>query len=369
MRDLAPVQERKEAAKRIPEQLILSKVRRMVEEMQNLNKRLEEMMEKEKAKTEMMGAMYKQAMLERAAAATAAGSRQCKESKDGDDGWHLLLRVRLELELVQTNHLPEPSSLPNFLGHLHGQILRSKPQTAAKGSINSSSANSFFLPVKFSFRGKGNSSFSTFSFHLLNRSTTLLLPNFIASSVTALSMQSLQLPLWASNFHSSTRERPYIASFHSFSKPPYNSHNSPPCFSHKSPLLSIISLTRQSLGATSKNTGTRFFLLAKNLSSSIEYGFLNDFFVTITTPKLQMSIARSTILCFLEFLHLALSEAKQLIPCTSSSALIEAALGVNGTPYFLATFLRLSRCLEYSIHRPWIRLEEVSFATPVEEEA
>lgn len=93
-------QERKEAVKRIPEQLILSEVRKMVEEMQNLNKKLQDMeaditeyfkpidkevesiinmqMEKEKAKTEMLGAMYKQAMLEKAEkeAATEATSAE-----------------------------------------------------------------------------------------------------------------------------------------------------------------------------------------------------------------------------------------------------------------------------------------------------
>ncbi|KAJ8432443.1 hypothetical protein Cgig2_027740 [Carnegiea gigantea] len=96
----AMAQERKEAVKRIPEQLILSEVRKMVEEMQNLNKRLQDMeadineyfkpidkevesiinmqMEKEKAKTEMLGAMYKQAMLEKAGkeAATEATSAE-----------------------------------------------------------------------------------------------------------------------------------------------------------------------------------------------------------------------------------------------------------------------------------------------------
>lgn len=85
---LRSAQAKKEAARKIPEQIMLSEVRRMVEEMQNVNKRLEEMeadineyfkpidkevevlmdmqMEKEKAKMEMMGAMYKQVLLEKA---------------------------------------------------------------------------------------------------------------------------------------------------------------------------------------------------------------------------------------------------------------------------------------------------------------
>lgn len=85
---LRSAQEKKLATQKVPEQIVLSEVRKMVEEMQNLNKKLEEMegdineyfkpvdkevealmdmqMEKEKAKMEMMGAMYKQAMLEKA---------------------------------------------------------------------------------------------------------------------------------------------------------------------------------------------------------------------------------------------------------------------------------------------------------------
>ncbi|XP_021725482.1 uncharacterized protein LOC110692742 isoform X3 [Chenopodium quinoa] len=79
---------KKEASRKIPEQIMLSEIRKMVEEMQNVNKRLEEMegdineyfkpidkevgvlmdmqMEKEKAKMEMMGSMYKQALIEKA---------------------------------------------------------------------------------------------------------------------------------------------------------------------------------------------------------------------------------------------------------------------------------------------------------------
>ncbi|CAO2837650.1 unnamed protein product [Amaranthus hypochondriacus] len=91
---LRSAQEKKEATKKIPEQIILSEVRKMVEEMQNLNKKLEDMeadineyfkpvdkeveaimdmqMEKDKAKMEMMGAMYKQALLEKAETQAAA---------------------------------------------------------------------------------------------------------------------------------------------------------------------------------------------------------------------------------------------------------------------------------------------------------
>ncbi|KAL3574915.1 hypothetical protein D5086_023016 [Populus alba] len=39
---LRQAQERKEALRKIPEQFILSEVRRMVEEMQNLNKKIDE---------------------------------------------------------------------------------------------------------------------------------------------------------------------------------------------------------------------------------------------------------------------------------------------------------------------------------------
>lgn len=40
---LCQAEERKAALKKIPEQVILSEVRRMVEEMQSVNKKLEEM--------------------------------------------------------------------------------------------------------------------------------------------------------------------------------------------------------------------------------------------------------------------------------------------------------------------------------------
>ncbi|GAB2220661.1 hypothetical protein Droror1_Dr00008325 [Drosera rotundifolia] len=42
------------------------------------------------------------------------------------------------------------------------------------------------------------------------------------------------------------------------------------------------------------------------------YGFLNDFLVMMTTPKLETSKAFSTILCFLECLILAQSDTSSL---------------------------------------------------------
>lgn len=48
MRSLSvQAQERKEALRKIPEQFILSEVRRMVEEMQNLNKKIDEIVSTE----------------------------------------------------------------------------------------------------------------------------------------------------------------------------------------------------------------------------------------------------------------------------------------------------------------------------------
>jgi hypothetical protein len=48
MRSLSvQAQERKEALRKIPEQFILSEVRRMVEEMQNLNKKIDEIVSNE----------------------------------------------------------------------------------------------------------------------------------------------------------------------------------------------------------------------------------------------------------------------------------------------------------------------------------
>lgn len=88
---LAKAEERKAALKKIPEQVILSEVRRMVEEMQSVNKKLEEMEAaiddylkpidkeaqmimkmqldgEEKLMKEMMQTMQKQALLEKAEA-------------------------------------------------------------------------------------------------------------------------------------------------------------------------------------------------------------------------------------------------------------------------------------------------------------
>uniref|UniRef100_A0A0A9G6V2 Uncharacterized protein n=1 Tax=Arundo donax TaxID=35708 RepID=A0A0A9G6V2_ARUDO len=135
--------------------------------------------------------------------------------------------------------------------------------------MSPSSDSSFFLPTKSSLRGKGNSSSSILRLHLFTLSTTLLLPNFVAKRMTACSMQSLQLPSFASNCISTTRERASTDSIHSCSIPPYNIHSSPPCFSHSSPLFSMISLARQSAAPKSKNIGIRFFLPKKFLSSSM----------------------------------------------------------------------------------------------------
>ncbi|GAB4857403.1 hypothetical protein Ancab_015312 [Ancistrocladus abbreviatus] len=97
---LQSAEKRKEALKRIPEQIILTEVRRMVEEMQNLNKSPEEteaainryfepidkeaeavmnmQLEKEKARMQMMGAMYKQALYEKAEKEVAADLNKTK---------------------------------------------------------------------------------------------------------------------------------------------------------------------------------------------------------------------------------------------------------------------------------------------------
>ncbi|GMH29748.1 hypothetical protein Nepgr_031591 [Nepenthes gracilis] len=97
---LQSAQARKETIKKIPEQIILTEVRRMVEEMQNLNKSLEEteaainkyfepidkeaeaimnmQLEKDKARSEMMGAMYKQALFEKAEKQVAADLNKTK---------------------------------------------------------------------------------------------------------------------------------------------------------------------------------------------------------------------------------------------------------------------------------------------------
>lgn len=96
---LQKAQERKEALKQVPEQIILSEVRRMVEDMQALNKKLEEteaaiedyfkpidkqadiimkmQLEGEERKMkDMMSAMQQQALLEKAEAEKTAHAMQ-----------------------------------------------------------------------------------------------------------------------------------------------------------------------------------------------------------------------------------------------------------------------------------------------------
>ncbi|XP_004245824.1 stress response protein NST1 [Solanum lycopersicum] len=101
---LQQAEERKAAVRKIPEQMILSEVRRMVEEMQALNKKLEdtetaitdyfkpldqqaeEVMKMqlkgdEKRKDEMMEAMQKQALLEMAQAEKQKSMRMLNPNK------------------------------------------------------------------------------------------------------------------------------------------------------------------------------------------------------------------------------------------------------------------------------------------------
>ncbi|XP_028773667.1 uncharacterized protein LOC114730723 [Neltuma alba] len=101
---LQQAQERKEAVRKIPEQIILSEVRRMVEEMQALNKKLEEteatiqeyfkpidkeaemimkmqLEEEEKTMTDMMKTMHQEVLLEEAEAGKISSMQQAEESQ------------------------------------------------------------------------------------------------------------------------------------------------------------------------------------------------------------------------------------------------------------------------------------------------
>ncbi|KAL5815088.1 hypothetical protein ACOSQ3_025883 [Xanthoceras sorbifolium] len=105
---LQQAQERKAALRKLPEQAILSEVRRMVEEMQTLNKKLEEteaaieeyfkpidkeaeiimkiqLEGEEKSMMERMTAMQKQALLEKTEAEKLANNNQSVTSEDGQD--------------------------------------------------------------------------------------------------------------------------------------------------------------------------------------------------------------------------------------------------------------------------------------------
>ncbi|CAA0841310.1 Unknown protein [Striga hermonthica] len=100
---LLQAQERKEALKKVPEQIILSEVRKMVEDMQSLNKKLEEteaaieehfkpidkeaeiimktqLEGEEKSMREMVMAMQRQALLEQAEAERIANSRNSNKT-------------------------------------------------------------------------------------------------------------------------------------------------------------------------------------------------------------------------------------------------------------------------------------------------
>ncbi|GER45577.1 hypothetical protein STAS_22521, partial [Striga asiatica] len=100
---LQQAQERKEALKKVPEQIILSEVRKMVEDMQSLNKKLEEteaaieehfkpidkeaeiimktqLEGEEKSMREMVMAMQRQALLEQAEAERIANSRNSNKT-------------------------------------------------------------------------------------------------------------------------------------------------------------------------------------------------------------------------------------------------------------------------------------------------
>ncbi|PIN02981.1 hypothetical protein CDL12_24500 [Handroanthus impetiginosus] len=101
---LQQAQERKAALKKVPEQIILSEVRRMVEDMQSLNKKLEEteaaieeyfkpidkeaefimkmqLEGEEKTMREMVKAMQTQALLEKAEAEKTANVQNSKAEK------------------------------------------------------------------------------------------------------------------------------------------------------------------------------------------------------------------------------------------------------------------------------------------------
>ncbi|GFQ06476.1 hypothetical protein PHJA_002791600 [Phtheirospermum japonicum] len=98
---LQKAQEKKAALKNVPEQIILSEVRRMVEDMQSMNKKLEDTQAaieeyfkpidkeaeiimktqlegEEKSMREMMMAMQRQALLEKAEAERIANSQNAK---------------------------------------------------------------------------------------------------------------------------------------------------------------------------------------------------------------------------------------------------------------------------------------------------
>ncbi|KAL4602329.1 hypothetical protein ACB092_10G045300 [Castanea dentata] len=100
-------QERKAALRKVPEQAILAEVRRMVEEMQNLNKKLEEteaaieeyfkpidkeaevimkmqLDGEEKTLKEMMKTMQQQALLEKAEAEKIANANQVGANQEED---------------------------------------------------------------------------------------------------------------------------------------------------------------------------------------------------------------------------------------------------------------------------------------------
>ncbi|KAK7286813.1 hypothetical protein RJT34_22076 [Clitoria ternatea] len=142
-------QARKAAINKVPEQVILSEVRRMVEEMQNLNRKLEEteaaieeyfkpldqeaeiimkmQVQKEERTSEMMmKALEEQASLQKVEAEKVSSTPQVDHSETNQK----------ESEMMKMNLDEEEKTLQEMLKALQQQVLLEKADTKNTGSVD-----------------------------------------------------------------------------------------------------------------------------------------------------------------------------------------------------------------------------------------
>ncbi|OIV95412.1 hypothetical protein TanjilG_06281 [Lupinus angustifolius] len=145
------VQERKVAVNKVPEQLILSEVRRMVEEMQALNKKLDEteaaieeyfkpldgeaeiimkmqLEREEKTSHMMMSALEEQAALQAAEAERNASVNQAVNSETDQSEAEILMKMGLGGEDITLNEMMKA---------MQGQVLHVKDDAENTESVNS----------------------------------------------------------------------------------------------------------------------------------------------------------------------------------------------------------------------------------------
>ncbi|KAE9598256.1 hypothetical protein Lal_00004192 [Lupinus albus] len=154
-RHVKQVQERKAAINKVPEQMILSEVRNMVEEMQALNKKLEEteaaveeyfkpldneaeiimkmqLEGEERTSQMMMNALEEQAALQTAKAKQNASISQAVSSESNPGEAEIMMKIGSE---------EEEKTLKEMMKAMQEQVLLSKDYTENTESVNSISTS------------------------------------------------------------------------------------------------------------------------------------------------------------------------------------------------------------------------------------